>query len=93
MSFQTTIRNYVAGNSNPVLVEDYLPITVTIIPGMGSAKAQYTTSSKTAVSAGTAYWSDWDMGMVSTPKSDGLMLRVTAIRLSSSADATMELVA
>lgn len=93
MSFQTTIRNTVAGNSNPVLVEDYLPITVTIIPGLGSAKAQYTTSSKTAVSAGTAFWIDWDKGMVSTPKCDGLMLRVTAIRLSSSADATMELVA
>lgn len=93
MSFQQTIRNTAAGNSNPVMVEDYLPITVTVIPGLGSAKVQYTTSTKTAVSAGTAHWIDWAKGMVSTPQSDGLMLRVTALRLSSSADATMELLA
>lgn len=93
MSFQQTIKNTAAGNSYAVIVEDYLPLTITVIPGLGSAKVQYTTSSKTAIANGTANWIDWQQGMVSTPKSDGLMLRVIAIRLSSSADATMEVVA
>lgn len=93
MGFQQTIRNTAAGVSNPLMVEDYSPITVTVIPGMGSARAQYTTSSKQAISNGTATWIDWGLGQVNYPTSDGLMLRVVAIRLNSSADATLELVA
>lgn len=93
MSFQTTIRNTVASTSNPVMIEDYLPVTVTVIPGMGSAKVQYSTSSRAAVSNGTASWLDWPHGMVSLPRTDAVMVPIMALRLVSSADAILEVMA
>lgn len=91
-AFQTSLTNHVAGVSNPIIVESQFPLTVTIIPGMGSAKVQYSTSGRTQVSNGTANWLDWPYGMVGLPRTDGLMLPITALRLFSSADATLEVV-
>lgn len=89
---QTSITNYAAGVSNPLIVEGQAPLTVTLIPGNGSAKVQYSTSSKVQVSNGTANWLDWPYGMIGLPRTDGLMLPITALRLFSSADATLEVV-
>jgi hypothetical protein len=91
--FQMSLQNKVAGYSQPIMVEDYPSVTITVVPGDGSAKAQYTTSSREAVSDGSALWQDWPLGMVSYPRSDGLMVRVMAVRLHSSADATLEVLA
>lgn len=91
--FQVTLKNTVAGHSAPIMVEEYASVTITVVPGAGSAKAQYTTSSREAIEHDTAQWLDWPLGMVSYPRTDGLLVRVMAIRLYSSADAMLEVLA
>jgi len=89
--FHSSVAVAAAGNSNPVIVKRLSQCTVTVIPGAGATAAcQYTTSSDAEVAAGTANWINWPAGQVSSPSSDAILYRVTALRLSATGAAKLE---
>ena len=68
-------------------------ITCTIIAGANSGKFQFTTSSDSAVLAGTATWIDWSKGEVTGTAYDALNWPITALRgVSTSGAITIEIV-
>ena len=68
-------------------------ITCTVIPGGNTGKIQTTTSPKANIEAGTATWSDWAEGDVTTTTSDVIEGPVTGIRgVSVSGAITIEIV-
>ena len=68
-------------------------ITCTIIAGANSGKFQFTTSSDSAVLAGTATWVDWYKGEVTGTDYDVLNGPVTALSgVSTSGAITIEVV-
>ena len=67
-------------------------VTCTVIPS-GTAKIQYTTSSRAAVEASTAVWQDWPLGGVTSTTSDSLVSPVTALRgVSVSGSVTIDII-
>lgn len=68
-------------------------ITCRIIAGSNTGKFQFTTSSDSAVAAGTATWTDWPKGAVTGTDYDVLDGPVTGLRgVSSSGEITIEIV-
>lgn len=68
-------------------------ITCTLIAGANTGKFQITTSSDSAVTAGTATWQDWALGTQTGTISDAIISPVTAVRGVSVAGAiTIEIV-
>jgi len=68
-------------------------ITCTVIPNGNTGKIQTTTSPKASIVAGTATWSDWAEGDVTTTTSDVITGPVTGIRGASVSGAiTIEIV-
>ena len=55
-------------------------ITCTLIAGTSTGKFQITTSSDSAVTAGTATWQDWYEGNKTGTVSDAIISPVTAVR-------------
>jgi hypothetical protein len=84
-----------AANATVSMVGYGVPATITVIPGSGcTVKAQTSTSSSAAVTAGTATWVDWDTGAVTANTSAALVSPVTALkflRTVGAAESTYEI--
>lgn len=81
-----------AGVSAPRMISGLREVTVTVIPESPAyAKCQFTTSSRAEVYSGDATWQDWPHGNVSVPTTDAFLFRVTALRLSATGAAKLEI--
>jgi len=84
-SYKGAVANGKNGDSivtPPLLAPQKYP-TLTVIPGTGTAKMQYTTSPDSEVEAGSAVWLDWEAGEKTANYSDVLVASVNAVRCVS----------
>lgn len=81
-----------AGVSAPRMISELREVTVTVIPESPAyAKCQFTTSSRAEVYSDDATWQDWPHGEVSNTTTDVFLFRVTAVRLSATGAAKLEI--
>jgi hypothetical protein len=68
-------------------------VTCTIHAGANTGKFEFTTSSDAKITAGTAVWQDWNLGVVTGSNSDSLVGQVTGLRgVSSAGEIKIEIV-
>lgn len=80
-----------AGYGNPVKIYS-IPATINAVPGSGGTMlVQYTSSSFSSIDAGTANWTNWPAGSVSSQTSDSALGPITGIKASATtANGTLE---
>ena len=93
-TYSETIANGANGDTVRILPQRTAKkIACTLIAGANTGKFQVSTSSDTAITAGTETWQDWAEGTTTGTVSDVLNGPVTAIRgVSASGEINIEIV-
>lgn len=90
-AYEVSVALAAAGDSDDFLVPpDVNQVAFTVKPAGGATgKVQVTTDKVSIVKAGTADWTDWDLGAVSSIKSDA-SVPVTAFRFVQANTGTLK---